>query len=102
MGTMRQLLRPQIEGADAHRPALHALEKLPVNAHLLLLRGQRTAGQEQKLRPIEAHAAGAVLHDLPQFAQQVDVGLEAWQNFELRLRKRSHAERRRPVRQARV
>ena len=57
----RQLVRPQVEGADAHRPAGQLVQQLAIDADLLLLGRQRPPGQEQELAAIQADAADAQL-----------------------------------------
>ena len=65
-----------------HRPVLHGLQELSVNADLLFLRRQGAAGKKQKLTAIKADPARSFFHGLLELAQQVDIGLNPRQTFE--------------------
>ncbi len=72
----RLLVRAQVERADRHRLAAHALGDAAVRLELLVLGRQALAIEEQELGAEEADAGRAVLERLRQVARQLDVRLE--------------------------
>ena len=70
------LVRAEIERADRHRLALHALGDAAKRLELLVLGRQPLAIEEQELRAEEADAGGAVVERLREVARKLDVRLQ--------------------------
>ena len=71
---VRPLVVAEVEGADGHRPPLHAAHDLAVGLELLVLAGHVAAAEEEELGAEQADALGPRLQRCRNVARHLDVG----------------------------